>query len=297
MIRLALALLLATAPALAQTAPPAPGTQGAVLAATTAADWRSIAPENLLVMSLTGRRRVLIELAPAFAPRHVANIAALARAGWYDGVSINRVQDNYVTQWGDASEAKPLPTGLAAGLAPEWQRPLDGLTFAPIPGPDGYAPAHGFVDSWPVATDARRGLAWLAHCYAMVGVGRGDTADSGNGAELYAVIGHAPRNLDRNVTLVGRVVEGIEHLASLPRGTEALGFYTTEGERVPILSVRLADSLPPGDRPRLEVLRSDTGAFRAWVTARAARADPWYVTKAGFVDLCNVRPPVRRMGG
>ena len=87
--------------------------------------------------------------------------------------------------------------------------------FTRFTGGDIYAPEVGFANGFPVARDPKRGRTWLAHCYAMVGVGRDDDTQS-SGTELYAVIGHAPRHLDRNVTLVGRVVAGIEHLSSLP---------------------------------------------------------------------------------
>jgi len=77
----------------------------------------------------------------------------------------------------------------------------------------------------------------------MVGVGRGLSPDTGSGAELYVVIGHAPRHLDRNIALVGRVVEGMEHLSSLPRGAGALGFYEEPEERTPIRSVDICNIL------------------------------------------------------
>ena len=71
----------------------------------------------------------------------------------------------------------------------------------------------------------------------MVGVGRNYSPDTGSGAELYTVIGHAPRHLDRNIALVGRVIEGMEHLSTLPRGTGDLGFYKTAPERTPIRAI------------------------------------------------------------
>jgi peptidylprolyl isomerase len=136
-------------------------------------------------------------------------------------------------------------------------------------------------------------LAWLVHCYGMVGVGRGDNPDTGTGAELYTVIGHAPRHLDRNIALAGRIVEGIENLSSLPRGTGPLGFYETEEERTPIASVRLASELPEAERPRFEVMRTDTETFRRYVNARANRSG-WFIRPAGAVDVCNVNLPIRR---
>lgn len=246
----------------------------------------------MLVLTLADGGRVLIELAPAFAPRHVASIRALARARWWDGLAIVRVQDNYVVQWGDPDARKPLPAGVPGRLAPEWDA-APPARFTPNPGPDGYAPGAGFADGWPVAVDRARGRAWLVHCYASVGVGRDEAADSANASELYAVIGHAPRNLDRNVTVVGRVVDGIERLSSLPRGTGSLGFYERAEQRVPIRSIRLAAELPPAERPAVEVLRTGTPAFAAYLESRRNRRESFYVNPAGYSDLCNVRVPVR----
>ena len=128
----------------------------------------------------------------------------------------------------------------------------------------------------------------------MVGVGRNLSPDTGSGAELYAVIGHAPRHLDRNIALVGRVVEGIEFLSSLPRGTEALGFYKTAAERTAIASVRLASELPAGARPRLQYLSTESASFAAYANARANRHDAFFIRPAGGADVCNIPVPVRR---
>jgi peptidylprolyl isomerase len=272
---------------------------GEVLAATRAEDWRPVAAENLLVMDLADGGRVLIELAPDFAPVHVANIRAFARAGWWDGASIYRVQDNYVAQWGNGDADVPLPDGVRRTPPAEYERPLSGLPVRPLGFPDNYAPMAGHADGWPIAWDPERGQAWLTHCYASVGVGRDLAPDTGTGGELYAVIGHAPRHLDRNIATVGRVIEGIHLLSARPRGTGALGFYDAEkGERpVPIARIRLAADMPPGERPDYEVLRSDSDAFSAYVTGRANRGGSFFNIPAGGIDLCNVNVPVRRRGG
>ena len=245
----------------------------------------------------SARPPILIELAPAFAPQHVANIRALAREGYYDGLSIVRSQDNYVAQWGDpdaddASKQKPMRAARRS-LPAEFARPIAGLAITPLKDGDVYASAVGHVQGLPVASSRKLGKAWLAHCYAMVGAGRGDTAESGSGAELYAVTGHAPRHLDRNVTLVGRVLQGIDQLASLPRGTGPLGFYETAAERVPIRSVRLASGLPADQRPAVEVLRTDTATWTEYVDARRTRREDWFIEKTGRIELCNVPIPVR----
>jgi peptidylprolyl isomerase len=127
----------------------------------------------------------------------------------------------------------------------------------------------------------------------MVGAGRGDTADSGSGAELYVVIGHAPRHLDRNVTLLGRVVRGMEVLSTLPRGTGALGVYEDPAEHVPVRSVKVAADLPAAERTPLELLRTDTATFEAWIASRRHRRESWFLDPVGRIELCNVPLPVR----
>jgi peptidylprolyl isomerase len=173
------------------------------------------------------------------------------------------------------------------------RRYLAGLAFTALPDADGFAPEAGFVEGFPAGRDAKSGTAWLAHCYGMVGVGRDNTADSGGGTELYVVIGHAPRQLDRNITVAGRVLRGMEWLASLPRGTGAMGFYEEVAQRVAIRSIRRGLDVPATERANLEALRTDTATFSALIEARRNRSDDWYLVKAGFVDLCNVPLPVR----
>jgi peptidylprolyl isomerase len=267
-----------------------------VIARSVAADWRPVDADNLLILELDGGERVHVELAPAFAPVHVANIRAFARAGWWNGANVYRVQDNYVAQWGNGDAEAALPGGVVRTPPAEYDRALEGLTARPLGFPDSYAPMAGHADGWPIAWDPESGRAWLTHCYGSVGVGRDLAPDTGTGGELYAVIGHAPRHLDRNIATVGRVLDGIASLSARPRGTGNLGFYDeARGERpIPIRSVRLASDLPEAERPRFEVMRSDSEAFSAYVTGRANRGGGFFNLPAGGVDLCNVNVPVRR---
>lgn len=145
-----------------------------------------------------------------------------------------------------------------------------------------------------MAYDAKAGTANLTHCYGYVGVGRDLSPDTGTGGELYAVISHAPRHLDRNIAVVGRVIEGIERMSSLPRGTEALGFHKEEGQHVPISSVRLASEIPQAERPTFQYMDTQSGTFAAYLKARANRKDDFFIRPAGGVDVCNVNVPVRR---
>lgn len=274
--------------------PPRP-TSAEVLERSQPGDWRPLAAEDTLYLELDAGR-VVIELAPAFAPNHAANIRQLARQGYFDGLFIIRSQDNYVVQWGDPEEdpAKQRPLGAArASLAPEFDRDAAGLPFTVLRDGDVYAPEAGHAGGFPAARDPRAGRAWLAHCYGALGVSRGNTADSGSGAGLYVVIGHAPRHLDRNITLAGRVVQGMELLSVLPRGTGPLGFYEKRSQYVPIRRVRVAADVPAAERTELELLRTDTATFAAFVDARRHRREAWFLDPVGRIELCNVPLPAR----
>jgi len=292
----ALALALACNPCAAAAASAAKRSPAEIIDAAPDSAWRTPDPQNLLYM-LLGSGVVVIELAPEFAPAHAANIRALARGQFWDGTSIYRSQDNFVVQFGDADaddSAKARPLGDAkAKLPAEFQRDAKGLPFDRLPDADGWAPEAGFSGGFAVARDPKAGRAWLAHCYGAVGAGRGNEADSSNGAELYVVIGQAPRQLDRNITVVGRVLQGMELLSVIPRGPEPMGFYEDAAERTPVRAIRLASEVPEDVRIAIQVMRTDTPLFRELVEARRNRVDAFYKQPAGHIDLCNVAVPTR----
>ena len=265
-----------------------------LLAGSKSTDWRALDLDNTIYMDLPAGR-VVIEISAAYAPAHAANIRALAREGYFDGLAIVRSQDNYVAQWGDPDEKNPRPMKQGkSSIAPEFTRPIDSsLAFTQLPDIDGYAPQVGFSNGFPVGRNPKTGRTWLTHCYGMVGAGRDNADTSGSGAELYAITGHAPRHLDRNITLLGRVVLGMPLLSTLPRGTGPLGFYEKAEQRVPIRSVRLAADVPAAERTPLEVIRTDTLLFASLVEALRNRGGTWYKVPAGHIELCNMPIAVR----
>lgn len=299
---IALTCAFALQSAFAATTPkPAPKYKSAqeILDAAPASAWRDLDPANTLYLELASGR-VVIELAPQFAPQHVANIRTLSHAHYFDGLAILRSQDNFVVQWGDPDAGEKTAKSLdpaKARLPAEFTIATKDLHFHRLPDSDGYAPQVGFVDGFPAGRDPKHGQSWLAHCYGVLGAGRDVAADSSNGSEIYVVSGQSPRQLDRNITTLGRVVQGMELLSVLPRGTGALGFYEKPEQRVPIKSVRLAADVPEAERTPLQVIRTDTPTWDAVVEARRNRRDDWYKRPAGHIDLCNVpiaaRTPVQ----
>lgn len=338
------ALLALAIPAAAQDASD-PITPGSVVEASQDWEWVAISPEDLLVMELApdaggNDRRVVIQLMPApFSQPWVENIRTLTRAHWWDGTSVYRVVDNWVTQWGDVTENKPLPQGVSVQPAANYEVTLGEISGRPVLSSrvdfngeearafieatpqrhlqdvglisveatrtarfpegwherDAYAAWVQFHEGWPVG--GADGLSedtpyWPLHCPGYVGVARNVT-DGGSGSELYTVIGHAPRQLDRNIAVVGRVIEGIEHLSYLPRGTGDAGVYETRKEDTPILTVRLASEM--AEAPQYEFLYDRSISFQRYVAVRANRSDPFYTQPAGGVDICNVEVPIRQV--
>ena len=281
-------LVFLSAPAAAAKHPSMPE----VLAGSSPADWRAIDPDDTLYVELPGGR-VVIELAPHFAPLHVANIKKLTRAHYFDELSIIRVQDNYVAQWGDPENRHPMPAGIGK-VAAEFDSVIPAqMPFTRLPDGDVYAPEVGFSQGLPVARDPAIHRTWLAHCYGMVGVGRDLDVESGSGAELYVVIGHSPRHLDRNVALVGRVLKGMELLSELPRGGAEMGFYTKTEAPMQIRSIRVAADVAKPERSNLEVMRTDSAAFAALIESRRNRPEDFFKVPAGHIELCNVPIAVR----
>ena len=277
---------------------PKPLTSAEVLAQAPAEAWRTVDPDTLVLLELESGT-VFIEIAPAFAPQHAEQLRGLIAQGYFNGLAVLRSQDNYVAQWGD-----PLADNVeqarsrgkeAERLPAEFDQASDTLgAFTAVPDGDVYAPEAGFIDGFPAARDPATGRSWLAHCYGALGAGRDNPPDSGSAAQLYVVTGHAPRHLDRNVTLFGRVLEGIEHLSSLPRGHAPLGFYTPEQAKPVVKAMRLASAVDPTERPGFEVMRTDSDSFRAYIESRRFRREPWFAHPAGRIEVCNVGIPTRR---
>jgi len=288
-------LTLAAAPP--PTAPPPVRSPGDAVKAAPATDWVEIPASDLLVMDLAGGKRVVIQLAPHFAPVHIANIRTMARTGYWSKATIYRVVDNWVTQWGlgedeDKGDAiTPLPPGAVTRPPEEYQRGQAGLTLMPMGSPDPYSAMGAYADGWPVALQVG-GTVNLTYCYGAVGVARDAAPDTGNSSELFAVIGATARRLDRNYALVGRVIDGMENLSALPRGRAEMGVYAKDQAPIPLKAVRIAADMPAAERPRFEYLNTVSPAFADYVQHASHRAD--YGIPSPGADLCAVPVPVRK---
>jgi peptidylprolyl isomerase len=264
---------------------------GLVVAGTVVADasdaWRPTDPENTGVLQLD-EGLVVIELNSAFAPKTVAQFKRLARDGFYDGESFYRVIDGFVAQGGDGSDmdvanAEPV---IKAEFERDWS---DQLAFAGAQEPDMFAPETGFINGFPAARDAELGKVWLIHCPGIVAMARLDDPNSSS-TDFYIVIGQAPRYLDRNLSVFGRVVYGMDVVQRLRRGLSANGGVIDDAnERSAIRSVRIAADIPANERPKVDVRNTNSDEFQSMLDARRNRDAEFFFNKPPSVlDVCQV---------
>lgn len=258
------------------------------------AEWRDVDPENLVIMDVP-YGRIAFELTPEFAPVHVERFKALVRGGFYEGEKFYRVIDNFVAQ-GGIGEGEDKKLDQWPALKREFERPIArGSTFFSLKSKDIYGVDTGFIDGHPAGRDAREGKEWLIHCYGALAMARDDNPDTG-ATEFYVVIGQAPRRLDRNLTVFGKVLEGMEFLQKLNRGDPEVesGVIQDPAKRDPILRTQIAADMPNGERPRYQVMRTDSPAFSKRVEERRHPESPFFFRKPPPVlDVCNVSVPVR----
>ncbi|MDN2568403.1 peptidylprolyl isomerase [Aquibium sp. A9E412] len=177
---------------------------GLVLSAGAAA---AAEPENTLVITLPSGE-VEVALRPDLAPRHVAQIKALAREGAYDNVAFHRVIGGFMAQTGD----------VAFG---DMQDGFDAARVGTGGSQRGSLPAE-FSD--------------VPFTRGVVGMARSQSPDSAN-SQFFIMLAPA-RHLDGQYTVVGEVVAGMEHVDRIAKGDAARNGIVAEPDRM--LDVRVA---------------------------------------------------------
>jgi peptidylprolyl isomerase len=261
--------------------------------AATEETWREVEPENLVVMDIN-HGRILLELAPAFAPKHVERFRALVRAKFYDGQSFYRVIDGFVAQ-GGIGEGDDKKTPEWPALAAEFERPInDDVAFSKLGSPDLFADEVGHVDGFPVGRDWKSGSMWILHCPGTLAMAR-DTEPNTGATEFYVPIGHGPRRLDRNLTAFGRVLDGMQYLQKLNRGDPKVesGVIQEASKRDPIVRVQIAADMPREERPRLQVLDTASKSFDEYKDQRRNPAPDFYKKVSPNLDICAFNAPVQ----
>ncbi len=301
-----------SSPALAQEEPPAP-TPSEILAAAPAEHWLPIPVSDLLILTLPdaadgSKRQAVIQLLPAeLSGGHVRNVRALARSHWWDGTKIYRVAKDFVTQFGGNPDAKAVPKTLetvpeseyynaalgakrdtdmaALKAAVDYSNQYQGTAIEPLMKIiyESYGAKVGFGGGWPIGSD-KQGGAYPLTCRGSLSPAHYDPPDTGSGTEMSVITGEAARSLDTTFGMVGRVIDGLEHLQNLPLGTASGGFYADKAQHIPIRSIRPASELPVAEQPHYEYLASYSPALLQYIAAHG-----------GYGNICTVPVPIRKV--
>ncbi|MEL6372244.1 MAG: peptidylprolyl isomerase [Pseudomonadota bacterium] len=260
-----------------------------VLDATTAEDWRMISPENLLVIQVESGQAV-VALSPVLASENMAQIKRLASEGFYDGLSFYRVIDGFVAQGGDLFDERG-ETFKVQPLSAQFDEKvsMETLSFFRLKDGDGYAPEIGFVASLPTGLDRDQSTAWHLHCTGAFALGRNNERDSA-GSEFYITL-QPQRYLDRNLTVLGRVIYGMDVIQRLPRVAPASSRDEYLGET--IISMRMMSDLPAAEQTAFEILHSESPAFAKLAEARRNRPEAFFYHRPDHLDVCALPVPVR----
>ena len=267
--------------------------------------WNTLEPDNTVYLELQ-EGTVVIELNPVFAPKTVKHLKELMEDQFYRGLSFYRVIDGFVAQAGDESDLDESrhAASLKAEIEIDWPlKPEDKeeaknwqpMSWTPVQEDDMFAPYTGFIDGFPAARDRKKaGKAWLTHCPGTVAMARSTDPDSG-GSDFYIVIGQAPRYLDRNLTVFGRVVWGMDVVQRIKRGPALEnGIIEKDLDRTWIKRMRLASSMDNDQRLNIWVADTNGKGFEKMLKQRRNRSNKFFHHKPPKVlDICQVPIPVR----
>ena len=267
--------------------------------------WNALEPDSTVYLELQ-EGTVVIELNPTFAPKTVSQFKDLLAEQFYRGLSFYRVIDGFVAQGGDESDVdgSQIDKLLKAEFEIDWPlKPKDKeaaenwveMSWTPVQEDDLFAPYTGFIDGFPAARDSEKaGKAWLTHCPGTVAMARNEDPDS-SGTDFYIVIGQAPRYLDRNLTVFGRVVWGMDVVQRIKRGpTMENGIIEEDLDRTWIKRMRLASSLEEKERMDIWIADTNSKGFKQMLKDRRNRKNKFFHHKPPKVlDICQVPIPVR----
>ncbi|VAW05540.1 hypothetical protein MNBD_ALPHA04-1833 [hydrothermal vent metagenome] len=308
-------LFWSTAPAQAQDEASRP-TPEEILATAPAGHWLPIPVSDLMIFTLPddkdgNPRQAVIQLLPAkFSGGHVRNIRKLARAHWWDDTKIYRVAKDFVTQFGGNPDAKPQPKNLetvpeseyynaalgakrdtdmaALKTAVEYSNQYQKTDIKPLMKTiyENYGAKVGFGAGWPIGSKIVSGEIryYPLTCRGSLSPAHYDPPDTGSGSEISVITGEAARSLDTTFGMVGRVIDGLEHLVELPLGDGAGGFYSDKSKYTPIQSIRMASDLPVAEQPRYEYLASYSPSLLQHIAAHE-----------GYGNICTFPVPIRKV--
>ena len=260
--------------------------------------WRPVPINNSVLLTLP-HGKVVIELAPQFAPKHVAQFRQLTQQGFYNGTKFYRVIEGFVAQAGPKEGSKKDQSVPLLTMESEWRLNAEDL-YTPVQKNDLFAPQTGFKDSFAMAFQTESSQApnraWLTHCPGVVAMARNNEADSAS-SHFYVVVGQAPRYLDNIMTIFGRVVYGMQHIQAITRTEVMTGEEAINTRKfTPIVTMKLMADVPIAQQIQIAVENTESVAFSERLDSRRHRDSAFFYKKLPPVlDVCQIPIRSRRL--
>ncbi|WOH39153.1 peptidylprolyl isomerase [Thalassotalea fonticola] len=247
--------------------------------------WKQVEQQNLIYLELdTGT--VTILLADFFAPKHTKYIQDLVNEGFYDGLPLYRVIENFVVQGGDKSNQKA--SNVKRSIKAEFERDIHTQTpFSLVQQNDLFAEQTGFINGFAVGRSVTEGKEWLIHCPGAINLARGLHPNSGT-TDFAIMFGTPPRHLDRNMSVFGRIIVGWEHFYQVKRGPkDAGGVFKDTNKASHIVKAYLGSSLDLEKQQSVFIENTATPAFKQRIEKRRKLDNDFYQYKGnGNMDVC-----------
>ncbi|GHB01556.1 peptidyl-prolyl cis-trans isomerase [Algimonas arctica] len=248
--------------------------------------WRTVEADNLMLID-TAYGVIGVELFPEIAPNHVAQVKALVRDGFYDGVVFHRVIVGFMNQTGDGQNGNGTGDSELPDIAAEFtfRRGEDmGVTLVSSRGSERQQIATGFYKGLPVAsqpisqailTKDGKVAAFGLHCKGVTSMARTSEPNSAN-SQFFLMRGKA-EHLDAQYSVWGATVMGYDYLTSFKVGVVGEDGFVPDQMN----NVKIAADLPEADRPTVQVLDTTSDAFTNWISTQS------------YDDVCDVQIPSR----
>ncbi len=259
---------------------------------TSSSDWRDLDPENTLYIK-TKHGTFVIELYPEIAPKHVKQIKELTRQGFYNDIVFHRVIDGFMNQTGDPrgdgtgdSSLPDIKGEMVFRRSPsDMKLVLIGNEISPLGDVE-----TGFYKALPMAskpaaqamlTKDGKVEAFGLHCKGIASMARGQSVDSAN-SQFFLMRANYP-SLNAKYTVWGTVLWGRDALDKIKEGVvgQTKNFVPDVMEKV-----QIAADVPKSERINVQVLKTDSKAFREYVKSKKGKGGK-------YPSICDIEVPNR----
>lgn len=257
--------------------------------------WRTVDQDRLLYID-TDHGMVVVELAPEFAPNHVARMRELAGERFYDFLVWHRVIENFMAQGGgsranpgNAADKPPLEAEFTLRRSGEpavselQDRVVNPREIPQMAKAGFWNGFHAGTQTAALAGITGDGMvqSWLLHCRGAAAMAR--TSDPNSARSQFYITTGSPDHLNATYTVWGRVRLGMDAVDQITVGT---AMEDPDFRPDVIRSMRVGSELPAEEQMDIQVVDTDSEAFAGYL-------DTLRDDQGNLPDICEINVPTR----